>query len=80
MVEKVRFLKECGSQEFVWATIQLAKERKFTQNEIIYQRGDIGDTFFMIFEGRVTLQATTSSPSSSTPTASSWATATRCSS
>jgi hypothetical protein len=55
IVEKVKFLKDCESNDFVWATIQLAKERKFTQNEIIFQRGDIGDSFYMIFEGRVTL-------------------------
>lgn len=62
MVEKVKFLKDCSSNEFVWATIQLAKERKYTQNEVIYQRGDIGDTFYMIFEGRVTLQAHNEQP------------------
>ena len=29
---------------------------------MIYQRGDIGDTFYMIFEGRVTLQAHNEQP------------------
>jgi CRP-like cAMP-binding protein len=55
-------LKDCDSNEFVWATIQLAKERKFIQNEIIYQRGDVGDSFYMIYEGRVTLQAHNEQP------------------
>jgi hypothetical protein len=59
VVEKVKFLKDCESNEFVWATIQLAKERKFIQNEIIYQRGD---SFYMIYEGRVTLQAHNEQP------------------
>lgn len=59
VVERITFLSENEqkSQEFVWATISLAKERKYVQNEVIYQKDDVGDSFYMIYEGVVTLQA-----------------------
>jgi CRP-like cAMP-binding protein len=55
-VETIKLLRDCDELDFVWGLVKFANRNKWDREDLIYNQGDIAESLFFIYRGKVKLK------------------------
>ena len=56
LVETIKLLRDCDELDFVWGLVKFANRNKWDREDLIYNQGDIAESLFFIYRGKVKLK------------------------